>query len=239
MLTQQEKMRRVAEVPFWWHTLDLGDGVVTPGVTTPSIHRLLSSAIPDDLSGWTVLDVGAWDGYYSFACEKRGARVTAIDNNMHLRGRKGFDTARTILDSSAEFFEMDLFDLPDTFPATFDLVLFFGVLYHLKDPLRALEVLAKRTGRLLILESHYIRTLGDEPIMRFYPGTELYNDPTSWWGPNLPCILDMLRVAGFAGVELHDTYGNTYDQGRAIVKAWKDGRGKSSPGGNQSCNIDS
>ncbi|OHB84802.1 MAG: hypothetical protein A2V98_08790 [Planctomycetes bacterium RBG_16_64_12] len=220
-LTPQEKQRLVSAVPCWWHSIDLGDGVVTPGSIQPDIHRILCSAIPADLTGQTVLDVGAWDGYYSFECEKRGAKVTAIDNNSHQRGHEGFHTARRILNSRVAFLEMDLFDLPKTIGGQFDVVLLFGVLYHLKHPLRGLEILSSKTRKLLIVESYYVRTLTNDPMMRFFPGAELEGDPSNWWGPNIPCALDMLRVAGFRRVRVHTAYANRLKDGRVIVKAHK------------------
>lgn len=218
--TPEEKRRLVGTVPFWWHTIDLGDGVVTPGAVPPRTHRIIASAIPDNLTGKTVLDVGAWDGYYSFECERRGAKVTAIDNNMHLRGHHGFQTAKRILQSGVEFREADLLDLPQKTKRQSDVSLLFGVLYHVKYPLRALEVLASMTNELLIVESHYIRTLTNDPMMRFYPDGELNGDPTSWWGPNIPCIVDMLKVAGFKKVDLCSTHMNYFDQGRAVFRAY-------------------
>ncbi len=220
-LTPEEKRRLTAAVPYWWHTIDLGDGVHTPGKIPAGVHQTIASAIPADLTGKTVLDVGAWDGYYSFECERRGARVTAIDNNLHLRGHQGFHTAKRILDSRVTFHEMDLFELPGKMQERFDVVLFLGVLYHLKYPLHALEILSSVCDELLVVESHYIRTLTNDPMMRFYPGTELRDDPTSWWGPNIPCIVDMLKAADFADVQLHTTLSNELDQGRVVLKAYK------------------
>lgn len=218
--TPQEKKVLVNKVSYWWHTIDLGNGVVTPGLIHPEVHRMRSSAIPQNLKGKTVLDIGAWDGYYSFECEKRGAKVTAIDNNQHLKGHKGFHTVKKILDSKVKFYEMDLFDLPKL-NEKFDTVLFFGILYHLKYPLKALEIIFSKTKKLLVLESHYIKTKNKEPTMRFYPGKELGNDPTCWWGPNIQCIIDMLKVVGFKKVEIYKTYLNKKERGRIITKAYK------------------
>lgn len=218
--TPQEKKALINKVPYWWHTIDLGDGVVTPGFTHPKVHKIRSSAIPQNLKGKTVLDIGAWDGYYSFECERRGAKVTAIDNNQHLKGHKGFYTAKKIINSKVKLYEMDLFGLTKV-KKKFDIVLFFGVLYHLKYPLKALEIIFSKTKKLLILESHYIKTQNKEPIMRFYPRKELSNDPTCWWGPNKQCIIDMLKVAGFRKAQLYKTYLNKKDRGRIIIKAYK------------------
>ncbi len=219
-LTPEEKRKLVNEVNFWWHRIDLGDGVITPGFTKEKFHRLLSSAIPNNLERKTVLDIGAWDGYYSFECEKRGAKVIAIDNNQHRRGHEGFLTAKRILNSEVEFQKMDLFDMEKVQQA-FDIVLFFGVLYHIRYPLKALEIIAAKTKELLILESHYIKTLTRKPIMRFYPGKELSNDSTCWWGPNIQCIEDMLKTVGFNKIEIYKKYLHRPLRARIMIKAFK------------------
>lgn len=222
-MDRKNKETLIASVPFWFHSIDFGDGLISDGINTLDNQKIISSFIPVDLHGKTVLDVGAWDGFYSFECEKRGARVTAIDNDQHLRGHKGFDVAKAILGSKVEHYDMDLFDVPEKLKREFDIVLFMGVLYHLKDPLRALETLFKVTRDLLVLESHYIE-FGDEiPLMRFYPGTELNNDPTNWWGPNIPALISMLEVAGFKGVDLAYRSLSGTDHDRAILRAYKQG----------------
>lgn len=218
--TKLEKISLIKKVPYWWHAIDLGDNIVTPGFTAPWVHKLLSSAIPKNLKGKTVLDIGAWDGYYSFECEKRGAKVTAIDNYQNRKGRKGFNTAKRIIGSKVKYRQMDLFDLPE-WKKKFDVIIFFGVLYHVKHPLKALEIIFSKTKKLLILESHYIKRPANIPIMRFYPGKELSNDPTNWWGPNIMCIIDMLKVVGFKKIKLFATYLNKKERGRVIIKAYK------------------
>lgn len=190
----------VADV-VWWHTIDLGDGIVTPGRDeTPARWPLLG--LPESLAGLTVLDVGAWDGFYSFEAERRGAaRVVATDEYawQHLGSRRrGFDLAHRALRSSVEAREVDVMDLsPEAAGGTFDLVLFLGVLYHLRDPVTALERVASVTGDQLVLETHVDMLRHRGPAAAFYPGTELYGDATNWWGPNVPALLGMLWVAGF------------------------------------------
>ena len=190
----------------WWHTIDLGHGVVTPGRDeTPA--RLPLLGLPESLDGLSVLDVGAWDGFYSFACERRGAaRVVAADQFAWQRlgtGRRGFDCARRALTSSVEALELDVLDLsPETAGGRYDLVLFLGVLYHVRDPLLALEHVASVTGSTLVLETHVDCVTTRRPTAAFYPGDELYGDATNWWGPNLPALLGMLRSVGFERCEV-------------------------------------
>ena len=226
----------------WWHTIDLGDGVVTPGRDeTPARLPLLH--LPESLAGKSVLDIGAWDGFYSFACEERGAdRVVAADEFAWQRlgtGRRGFDCAHRALDSSVEALEIDVLDLsPETAGGTYDVVLFLGVLYHVRDPLLALEHVASVTGSSLVLETH-VDLLGRKPAAAaFYPGDELYGDATNWWGPNLPALLGMLHAVGFSSCDvvhvtppvqrIRNAFGSrvrpgrkrhSYRHGRAVVHA--------------------
>ncbi|MSO78488.1 MAG: DUF1698 domain-containing protein [Acidimicrobiia bacterium] len=186
----------------WWHTIDLGNGIITPGRDeTPARWPLLG--LPESLAGLSVLDIGAWDGFYSFEAERRGAaRVVAADEFAWQQlgtGRRGFDCAHRALGSEVEAREVDVLDLsPETAGGTFDLVLFLGVLYHLRDPITALERVASVTSDRLVLETH-VDLLGvREPAAAFYPDKELYGDATNWWGPNLPALFGMLEVAGFA-----------------------------------------
>lgn len=226
-LIPKKKKALVSQIKWWWHRIDLGDGIVTPGFTPLELHSIISSSIPVSLSGKTILDVGAWDGYYSFLCERRGARVTAIDRNPgHV---KSFNIVKKILRSKVTCHVMDLFDLPKRIHASFDIILFFGVLYHLKDPLGALHVLSSFTKSHLIIESHYIEHGNNIPLMRFYPGSELASDPGNWWGPNVQCIIDMCRVAGFREVTVikkfharfHGFKNALCDDSRVIIKAVK------------------
>ena len=154
-LGDPDALRREVEMIKWWHRIDLGRGIVTPGVdVTP--QRLAEIRMPEILSGFTVLDIGAWDGFFSFEAEKRGARrVLATDSFCWTGGgwgtKAGFELARRALRSKVEDKWIEVLDLsPDTV-GVFDLVLFLGVLYHMKHPLLALERVASVTGRHLIM----------------------------------------------------------------------------------------
>ena len=78
--TKDEIVEKVKSVPFWGHSIDLGQGITTPGRVMNNLSTVKKLQLPDDLSGKRVLDIGAWDGFYSFECEKKGAEVVAIDN---------------------------------------------------------------------------------------------------------------------------------------------------------------
>jgi tRNA (mo5U34)-methyltransferase len=207
----------------WYHRIDLGDGIVTPGLEGTDT-RTESLDLPDDLSGKSVLDIGAWDGVFSFEAERRGAaRVLATDSfcwsGEGWGTQEGFLTARRILGSRVEDQEIDVMDLSPERVGTFDLVLFVGVLYHLKHPLLALERVSSVTGDHLILDSHTAMTDEPDPVMLFYPGTELNDDPTNWWGANPPAVEAMLRDVGFRRMER--TRPELIPEGRLILHAWK------------------
>lgn len=229
MLTKQEKLRLIKSVPFWWHTIDFGEDIFSNGKTPMSAQQIRLSSIPKNLKDKTVLDIGCWDGFFSFECEKRGAKVTAIDNKQQekfvescygkcIDGTNGLKVAKKILNSKINFMEMDLYDLEES-KKEFDTVLLFGVLYHLKNPYKALEILYKVTKELLVIESHYIKTKLNTPIMRFYPGKELNNDPTNWWGPNIPCLVAMTKSVGFKKAFIFKRYYE--NDNRVILKAYK------------------
>jgi tRNA (mo5U34)-methyltransferase len=190
----------------WYHTIDLGGGVVTSGVDD-SPQRLARLDLPPSFAGLSVLDVGAWDGFFSFECERRGAsRVVASDYySWHTDGwgtKHGFQLAREALSSRVEDVDIDVMDLSPERVGTFDVVLFLGVLYHLRHPLLALERVASVTRRLLILETVVDMVGFRRPAMAFYPNRELNKDPTNWWGPNIPAVRGMLQTVGFDDVRL-------------------------------------
>jgi tRNA (mo5U34)-methyltransferase len=194
---------RVAAIR-WYHTMDLGGGVVTRGVDDSPL-RLARAQLPESLHGLTVLDIGAWDGFFSFECERRGAaRVVAADHfSWHGSGwgtKAGFLLAREALGSRVEDIDIDVIDLTPERVGTFDVVLFLGVLYHLRHPFLALERVASVTRNRLILETVVDLVGLRRPAMAFYPGRELNNDPTNWWGPNIPAVHGMLESLGFRQV---------------------------------------
>jgi tRNA (mo5U34)-methyltransferase len=190
----------------WFHSIELAPGVVTPG-QDPTAERLDLLHIPSDLSGRTVLDVGAWDGFFSFEAERRGAaRVVAADsfawNGANWSDKRGFELARRALGSRVEDVEVDVLDLDPAELGTFDVVLFLGVLYHMRHPLLALERVAAVTRELLVLETHVDMTLTRRPAAAFYPSHELRLDPTNWWGPTPAAVMGMLEAVGFREVDV-------------------------------------
>jgi tRNA (mo5U34)-methyltransferase len=188
----------------WYHTIDLGGGVVTPGADETPL-RLARLDLPASLAGKTVLDVGAWDGFFSFEAERRGAARVVATDSYSWRGegwgtKAGFELARRALGSRVEDIDVDVMDLTPERAGVFDVVLLLGVLYHLRHPLLALERLAAVTRELLVLETVVDMVGVSRPAMAFYPGRELNRDPTNWWGPNPAAVRGMLETVGFSRV---------------------------------------
>jgi tRNA (mo5U34)-methyltransferase len=191
----------------WWHPIDLGHGIVTPGADVHANARLVEIAMPADLTGRSVLDIGAWDGFFSFEAERRGARrVLATDSFCWDGGGWGskanFDLARRALRSHVEDKWIQVLDLSPEAVGVFDVVLFLGVLYHMKHPLLALERVASVTSDHLIMTTQVDLLAIKRPAMAFYPGTELNDDPTNWVGLNPAALFAMLELAGFKRVEI-------------------------------------
>ena len=196
---------------YWFHTLRLRDDLLTPGWSDPKTEKLPFYGLPDDLSGLRVLDIGCAEGFFSFEAERRGAReVVAIDSFPDSVRR--FNLCRAAYASRATAFLTNVYDLqPRTF-GTFDLVMFYGVLYHLRHPLLALEkILSVCSGTLLMQTAvHEEPAVSESPFAKFYPhgmtsclGTEGTPrlDPTVFWLPNRQCVRALADCAGFEDIE--------------------------------------
>jgi tRNA (mo5U34)-methyltransferase len=212
----------------WFHTIDLGSAGVTAGIDD-SPQRLARLQLPQSLDGLTVLDIGAWDGFFSFECERRGAaRVVATDSySWHGSGwgtKAGFQLARDVLGSRVEDVDIDVMDISPERVGTFDVVLFLGVLYHLAHPLLALEKVAAVTRGTAIVETVVDLVGLSRPAVAFYPGRELNGDPTNWWGPNPSAVIGMLSTVGFQQTRLVTELPTSgYRAARAV---WHRMRGK-------------
>jgi len=207
-----EARRLIATHEHWYHRIEVAPGLLTPGVNDSQMI-LEALRLPETLEGQRVLDIGARDGFFSFECERRGAEVTAID---YLTAEEtGFPIAKELIGSEVELRQMNVYDLSPEELGTFDLVLFLGVLYHLRDPMLALDRIAGVSRGRLIVETQMIddalltsagefKRLADLdpeleqiPLMQFYPGRALNNDPTNAWAPNEACLGAMLEESGF------------------------------------------
>jgi tRNA (mo5U34)-methyltransferase len=193
----------------WWHSFELPDGTRIDGVNSLDSlkDRIAQFPVPEDLRGKRVLDIGTWDGWFAFEMERRGAEVVAIDcwenplfHEMHARLR-----------SRVEYHQLDIFDLAPERIGRFDIVLFMGVLYHLKHPLLALERVCALSTDLACVDSFILREehrpgedVTRRAFMEFYETNEMGGQTDNWVGPSLECLLAFCRTAGFARVELRD-----------------------------------
>jgi tRNA (mo5U34)-methyltransferase len=216
---------RVAALP-WHHSIDLGGGVVTAGGKSAALCNDEAALIFDrvDLGGRSVIDIGAWNGFFSFEAKRRGAsRVLATDSycwsHPQIRGRETFEIARSALGLEVDAREIDAIELSTETVGEFDVVLYLGVFYHRYDAIESLAKVARLAKQLLIVETHLELRDVDVPAMVFFPGRELANDPTNWWGPNEHCMEALLLGHGFEEVEItaHPAGSN-----RAIFHAWRD-----------------
>lgn len=206
-------------VPFWFHTFSLGRSreLYTRGVARD--HRYRLPALPEDLGGVSVLDIGTFDGFYAFLAEARGAeRIVAVDNEQYrewvssrwgveLQGGEGFAAIRELLDSEVEYRRADAFEL-DELGETFDLVLCFGILHRVENPLGLLKIIRRRLapGGRVLLETHGAadRAIDSAAVYIPAPGEVYARDDFVFWCFT-PAGLDaMARHAGFEGFELID-----------------------------------
>jgi tRNA (mo5U34)-methyltransferase len=223
-----DPLREEVEGIRWFHSIPLRDDLVTPGLEPDTARKLDWVKLPADLRGKTVLDVGTWDGFFAFEAERRGAeRVVATDHhawNSPGWGDAGFRCAHRAFGSRVETQNVDVLDHTPERLGTFDVVLFLGVLYHMRHPLLALERMAAMTRELLVVETH-VESLGvRRPMAAFYPHAELNDDDSNWWGPNVAAVEAMLGAAGFTRVErvFPDSHADSiargaYRVGRAVA----------------------
>ncbi|MDX1951933.1 MAG: TIGR04290 family methyltransferase [Verrucomicrobiota bacterium] len=217
-LSKAEIERRVRQLGPWFHNLNLA------GIQTAPQHflgdypafkfRNFSHAIPSDLAGKTVLDIGCNAGFYSMEMKRRGAeRVVAIDFDETYLAQAKF--AAEVLEYDIEFQKLSVYDV-GLLGEKFDLVIFMGVLYHLRHPLLALDLIHEHVTKDLLLfqsmqrgSSERMELQPDYPFSetgifeqaefpRMYFIEKSYSqDPTNWWIPNRACVEGMLRSAGY------------------------------------------
>jgi tRNA (mo5U34)-methyltransferase len=219
VLSQRDIQREVDALGPWFHNLDLN------GVRTAPSHflgdypavkwRKFSSAIPADLTGKSVLDIGCNAGFYSLEMKRRGAeRVLGVDALDEYLAQAHFAAEISGLD--VEFRKLSVYDV-GALRETFDIVIFMGVLYHLRHPLLALDLIHDHVAKdMLVFQSMQRGSAAVDTIAENYDfwNTEIFerpgypkmhfverryaDDPTNWWIPNRACVESMLRSSGFA-----------------------------------------
>jgi tRNA (mo5U34)-methyltransferase len=213
---------RIRALDPWFHNLSLNGIETAPqhflGNFPEVFFRTFADALPSDLTGWSVLDVGCNAGFYCFEVKRRGARrVVGIEPDPRYLAQARLSAE--VLGADVEFVQKDVYDV-GTMGERFDLVLFLGVLYHLRHPLLALDLLRRfSVGRLLVFQSMLRGASDVAPIAPDYEISERapFDDPgyprlhfveqryahdeTNWWVPNRACAEAMLRSAGFEVLE--------------------------------------
>ena len=196
--------------PYWFHQIDLGEGVVTPGWSNARRDKLPYFGLPTDMTGFRVLDVGCAEGFFSFEAERRGAsEVISLDFDPECIKR--FKICADALGSKVTRPQVQsIYTLDRAVFGTFDLVMFFGLLYHLEYPLLGVEKVAAMTSGTLLVQSYTLETavLTDQSLARFQPHGIVsgpkenpIHDPTVFWEPNAACIRDMLDNVGLVNIE--------------------------------------
>jgi tRNA (mo5U34)-methyltransferase len=210
--------RRIRELAPWFHNLVL-DGIATaPQHFLGDYPRVkfekFAAALPTDLTGKTVLDIGCNAGFYAFEMKRRGAaRVVGIDTDARYLAQA--ELAAEVLGYDIELKQLDVYSVA-TLGERFDVVIFMGVLYHLRHPLLALDLIREHVARDLMLFQTMLRgSSAIEEMAENYPFSEhavferpgaprlffvehrFAGDPTNWWIPNAACAEAMLRSAGF------------------------------------------
>jgi tRNA (mo5U34)-methyltransferase len=208
----------IADLGPWFHNLHLPDGRQTapehPLGDFPAFKwGEIADALPADLDGARALDIGCNAGFYSFQLASRGAEVLALDLDEHYLEQGRWAARQLDPEGRVEFRQGSVYDLVDI-EEGFDIVLFLGVLYHLRHPLLALDVVAERVRGTLVLQT--LTMPGEEPLETpadldigerrrlLAPGWpraafiehRLAGDPTNWWAADAAAVEAMLRSAG-------------------------------------------
>lgn len=216
--TVEQIEKRINELGPWFHNISLMGVQTAPhhflGDYPSAKWRVFQNALPQDLTGMTVLDIGCNGGFYSIEMKRRGAnRVLGIDHDQQYLDQARF--AAEILELDISFEQMSVYDVPKL-KERFDLVLFMGVFYHLRYPLLALDLLRQHAAKdWFVFQSMLRGSRTLPPIKEDYPFSEraifdqpgfprmhfienrYSEDPTNWWIPNRACAEAVLRSAGF------------------------------------------
>jgi tRNA (mo5U34)-methyltransferase len=234
--TEQEAVKRkVAELGPWFHNFQIAEGIWTnpeggPGPHYPDIRWNLIEPLLPELSGKSVLDIGCSSGFFSLKLKELGARsVLGVDDGEQPKAIEQARFAAKTLGLEVDFEIRSVYRVAEL-QRQFDVVLFMGVLYHLRHPLLALEALRQVCGGTMILQTittphdqHFTELAANDlqnsslhspllsdpryPAMRFVEGA-LDKDVTCWFLPNPQAVMSMLRSCGFTQPQVVYTGGN-------------------------------
>lgn len=214
----------------WHHEFEIIPGVRTRGTFNPQgLWRKLQ--LPEDLSGLSLADIGASNGYFSFVARQHGARVVAFD--FRHKDNSGFGLAQYINGlADIEHHQVNVLDISAEQYGRFDIVLALGLLYHVADPFRALKNCADLAGDRLLVESYCIDSLFSpiltkEPVMRFisdpgrFPGRAQPNrDRSNFWGFTSVCLQRLLEEFGFVVKRTLNSGDRVLLDARRVDSAW-------------------
>jgi len=230
MMDNAELARQVAALQ-WYHTIDLGDGIVTPGVfdLRPFVPKF---GIPERLDGKSVLDVGPGNGFFAFELEARGAEVTTVelasldahDASPVLKAFYASDEGKAAAlnihdalglaaqakNSRVKRQFVNIYDFDPAVHGRYDLVFCAAVLLHLTDPLRALYRIFSATKETALISTPINDEASGEPRATFR-GTATGH---TFWMPNRACLMQWVRAAGFTRVEWITTFDVTARDGQ-------------------------
>jgi tRNA (mo5U34)-methyltransferase len=211
---------RIEALGPWFHNMELGGVRTAPGHFLgdyPAVKFAgFADALPADMTDKSVLDIGCNAGFYSFEMKRRGAsRVLGLDHDEHYLAQARFAAEVLGFEREVEFRRLDVWDVA-TLGERFDLVIFMGVLYHLRHPLLALDLIHEHVADDLLLFQSMQR--GSNAVDEVRPDYDFFEtahfdapgypklhfiehryagDPTNWWAPNAAATQAMLRSAGF------------------------------------------
>lgn len=204
----------------WVHAIDLGDGFVTPGLWgrgNPEITRVFDQI---DFAGKRVLDIGCWDGQGSFEAEERGASIVVATDLVSQRDypdQRTFEVAAALRGSRARYVpNLSVYEV-ESLSETFDVVLYMGVYYHPKDPVRSFTILRRviRDGGQILVEGAVL----DQPgcFANFYYRDGFCGDTSNWWVPTRDCLKQWVECSYFDIQWNSAPWGHGDNQRHAVV----------------------
>lgn len=206
---------------YWHQAWEVFQGVTTPG-RNPISLLCARAQIPADLAGKRVLDIGAWNGCYSFECERRGAGEV-VAYSLENPDVTGFNRLKALLGSRVKYVQGSVYSLTPEDLGEFDLILFFGVLYHLRYPLLAIDRIRTVSRGDVLIETNTLNSwlllrqpfwifgvalnlawlFRNTPVWRQYREFELHpEDQSNWFGPNRAAVIEAFETAGFRAQHL-------------------------------------